>query len=134
VTKAVVYVNNKAKLRIQTSLPYLSTGFWRDELPSRVPVTFNWDTSEWNIAFAHLDTVIAVLRKQYDRVEVHTHHSTTQKCNWNCQNAKGNDCVCACEGTRHKEGQPGSFYRELPNDVLIISTNEKVAIRVFARL
>jgi len=133
-TKAVVYVNNKAKLRIQTSRPYLSKAFWKDELPYRAPITFDWDAHEWRISFGHLETVIATLRKNFDRVEVHTRHSSTQKCNWSCQNAKGNDCVCSCEGTRHREGHPGSFYRELPNDVLVISTDQKVAVRVFNRL
>jgi hypothetical protein len=134
VTKATVYVHNKAKLRIRTSRPYLTKQFWKDALPYRVPITFDWGAGEWHISFLHLETVIRLLRQNYDKVEVHTRHSGTQICNWNCQNAKGNDCVCSCEGTRHKQGDPGSFYRQLPNDVLVISTDEKVAVRVFGRI
>lgn len=129
-TQADIYVNGAEKLRLKTSYPNLTKIEIRAHLGLGTHVQFDWDEKEWRVAFGQLDKLIDLVCTRYDRVLVHTRHVKNQRCNTSCQKAKNNKCVCSCQGVNHKKGQPTSFYRLNPNQVIDLGDQVEEVTRV----
>lgn len=75
-----------------------------------------WDkaANAWMAARKHHRILIAGLVKVYGFCHVIEHYSETEKCYQKCMEAKGTDCVCACQGSNHAGGLLYHGWVEIP--------------------
>lgn len=62
-------------------------------------------------------------------VVVEMHYSELERCDSRCQQARGGDCPCSCEGGNHGEGSYAS-WKAVSTTTLVRATREKVVTRV----
>ncbi len=86
----------------------------------------------WTIARSHLTAVAEAIAIRDGVVDIEMHYNTSEKCDRRCQNARGNDCTCSCEGTRHGRAEHAG-WREVGDTTLVRSAGIKVVWRTLSR-
>jgi hypothetical protein len=86
----------------------------------------------WTIAREHLTVVAEAIALRDRFVDIEMHYSGTERCDYRCQNAQGDDCTCSCEGARHGEGLHAA-WRQVGDTTLVRSTGEKIVKRRLRR-
>lgn len=86
----------------------------------------------WTISRAHLTAVAEAIAIRDGEVQIEMHYSTSEQCDERCQNARGNDCTCSCEGKNHGAAEHAS-WKPVGETTLVRSTGQRVAIRHLTR-
>lgn len=75
-----------------------------------------WDKAAkvWQVARTHHRALVAGLVKTFGVCYVIEHYSETETCYQKCIDAKGSDCVCACQGQNHQHGMLYHGWIEVP--------------------
>jgi len=108
--------------RVTCQIPYEggSNRRWIHEaLGSQIRPEYNRQTREWEIARAHLLTLVEALAERFGEVDVLLEYSTTQKCDRRCREAQGDDCECSCLGEHHAGGMYMNGWIEVGDTTLI---------------
>lgn len=85
-------------------------------------------TGHWTIAREHLTVVAEVIALRDGAIDIEMHYSEAERCDWRCQNAKGSDCVCSCEGEHHGTGEHAA-WKQVGDTTLVRSTGIRIVHR-----
>lgn len=86
----------------------------------------------WTIAREHLTVVAEAIALRDRFVDIEMHYSGTERCDYRCQNAQGDDCVCSCEGAHHGEGLHAA-WTQVGDTTLVRGAGEKIVKRRLRR-
>ena len=86
----------------------------------------------WKISREHLTAVAEAIAIRDGEVQIEMHYSESEQCDERCQNAKGDDCTCSCEGKNHGAAEHGS-WRQVGETTLVRSAGKRVTRRHLTR-
>lgn len=89
-------------------------------------------TGYWTIYRQHLTLVAEAIAIRDGEVHIEMHYSLSEQCDRRCQQARGDECTCSCEGKHHGEALHASWIEVGPT-TLVRSQGMKVVTRVLTR-
>jgi hypothetical protein len=119
---------NYDETRLWVWMPYQDGSNRRwilEELGARVRPDWNREAKRWEIARPHLATITAALAERFGEVDVYLEFSTTERCDWRCEQADGDDCTCSCMGDNHGGSAYWRRWR-LVGDTTLVDVGRKV--------